>query len=96
MTLPRLTRYTLGTKIDSLFTDCLELSFLAGYTARQEKYGAIQKLSTRLDMLKFFLKVLWELKGFDNQKYILLSTPLAEVGKMIGGWLASLKKETLP
>jgi len=94
--LPRLTRYTLGTKIDDLFSDCLELALLAGYTARTEKYGAIQKLSIKLDVLKFFLKILWELKGLDNQKYTTLSTPLAEIGKMIGGWLASLKKETPP
>ena len=93
-TLPRLTRYTLGTKIDDLFTACLELALLAGYATRTEKYVAIQKLSIKLDVLKFFLKVLWELKMIDNQKYTLLSVPLAEVGKMIGGWLASLKKET--
>jgi len=94
--LPRLTRYTLGVKVDNLFSDCLELSLIAGYTARAEKYLAIQKLSIRLDLLKFFLKVLWELKGLDNQKYTTFSVQLTEIGKMIGGWLTSLKKETLP
>lgn len=92
--LPRLTRYTLGVKIDNLFADCLELSFLAGYAPRTEKYSSIQKLSIKFDTLKFFLKVLWDLKAIDNKKYIMLSAPLAEIGKMIGGWLASLKKET--
>lgn len=94
--LPRLTRYTLGVKVDNLFSDCLELSLIAGYTSRTEKYAAIQKLSIRLDLLKFFLKVLWELKGLDNQKYTTISVQLTEIGKMIGGWLISLKKETLP
>jgi len=84
--LPRLTRFSLGSKIDSYFVDCLELALLAGYASRQEKSGYIRKLSAKLDCLKFFLKILWELKALDNKKYINLSTQLAEIGKMIGGW----------
>ena len=55
--LPRLTRYTLGIKIDNLFTECLELSILAGYSARSEKLSAVQKLSVKIDLLKFFFKI---------------------------------------
>ncbi len=90
--LPRLTRYTLGIKIDNLFTDCLELSLLAGYSSRPEKLVVVQKLSTKIDALKFFLKVLWEIKVLENKKYNALSLSLVEIGKMAGGWLASLKK----
>ncbi len=94
--LPRLTRYTLGIKIDNLFTECLELTVLAGYSARSEKLNTVQKLSTKIDALKFFLKLLWEIKLLDSKKYANISELLAEVGKMAGGWLASLKKETPP
>lgn len=94
--LPRLTRYTLGIKIDNLFTDCLELSLLAGYSSRTEKLNIVQKLSTKIDAVKFFLKLLWEIKLLDSKKYANISTLLVEVGKMAGGWLASLKKETPP
>lgn len=89
--LPRLTRYTLGVKIDNIFTDCLELSILAGYTPRGEKLQTVQRLSTKVDALKFFLKLLWEMKALDNKKYTAISRPLAEIGKMVGGWLNSLK-----
>ncbi|OGH80964.1 MAG: hypothetical protein A3I29_03670 [Candidatus Magasanikbacteria bacterium RIFCSPLOWO2_02_FULL_44_11] len=95
-TLPRLTRYTLGIKTDNLFTDCLEAALLAGYVSRAEKLGAVQKISVKLDSLKFFLRLLWELKSIDNNKYTLLAVPLVDAGKMVGGWLASCKKETLP
>lgn len=94
--LPRLTRYTLGIKIDNLFTDCLELSLLAGYASRPEKLSVVQKLSTKIDALKFFLKLLWEIKALDNKKYNALSWPIVEIGKMAGGWLTMLKKETPP
>jgi len=94
--LPRLTRYTLGAKIDNVFTDCLELALLAGYAPRQDKLLLTQRLSTKVDSLKFFLKLLWELKALDTNKYALLSSPVAEIGKMVGGWLNLLKKQTPP
>ncbi len=93
--LPRLTRYTLGTRVDNLFIDCLELVLVAGYAARGDKLEILQKLSAKLDSLKFFLRVLWELKALDNKKYMVLSASLNETGKMVGGWLTMLKKETL-
>ncbi len=89
---PRLTRFTLGSKIDNLFTECLELSLLAGYSAKEAKLPIVQKLSVKFDALKFFLKLLWEIKALDNNKYIALMNPLTEIGNMIGGWMNSLKK----
>ena len=88
--IPRLTRFTLGTKVDSYFLDCLELSLLAGYAPRESKSTYIRKLSAKLDCLKFFLKILWELKSLDNKKYITLSGGLVEIGKMVGGWLKTV------
>lgn len=96
MHLPRLIRYSLGIKIDNLFTETLELVFLAGYSPRIQKLAVVYRASTRLDTLKFFLKTLWELKDLDNKKYIQLSLPLSEIGKMLGGWIKQLQKETLP
>ncbi len=94
--LPRLTRYTLGVKVDNIFTDCLELALMGGYAARTEKLIILQKLSTKVDCLKFFLKVLWEIKALDNKEYTAISVPVGEIGKMIGGWLKLFKKETPP
>ena len=86
----------MGTRVDNLFTDCLELSLYAGYAEKKEKPVVIKKLSVKFDALKFFLKLLWEIKALDNKKYTTLSASLAEVGKMIGGWLKLFKTETLP
>lgn len=89
--LPRLTKFTLGTKIDNLFTDCLELALLAGYAARGEKLATIKQLNAKLDALKFFLKIAWELQALNTAQYTAVSTPIAAAGKMIGGWLNMLK-----
>lgn len=94
--IPRLTRYSLGIKTDNLFTTILELALTAGYAERTNKLAVVKKLSAQFDALKFFLKILWEIKAIDTNKYAQLSQKLEAIGKMIGGWLSSLKKETLP
>jgi len=88
---PRLSRFTVGAKIDNLFTDCLELALLAGYAARGEKLQIIQRLSNKLDLLKFFLKIAWEIRALDINKYTNVSNQLVATGKMLGGWLNMLK-----
>lgn len=87
---PRLSRYSLGAKIDSLFTDTIELLLLAGYASKPDKAALVRRASGKLDALKFFLQVAWELKALDNQKYTQLSEQLAEIGKMLGGWRKQL------
>lgn len=92
--LPRLSRYTIGAKIDTLFTDTIELILLASYAARDQKLTVLQKANVKFDALKFFLELAWEMKLLENKHYALLSPPLVEVGKMLGKWTAFLKNET--
>jgi hypothetical protein len=56
-----------------------------------EKIISLKTASTKLDMLKFFLQLSWEIKALDNKKYITISEKLNEIGKMLGGWIKALK-----
>ena len=84
-------RYTIGTKIDSLFLETIELIIKASYSDKVEKLISLKSASVKLDLLKFFLQIAWEIKSLDNKKYILLSEKLDEIGKMLGGWIKVLK-----
>src|SRR3989344_1175082 len=88
---PRDSRQTLGQKIDDLFLEVIENVVKAGYSDKAEKEIFLKRASVKLDLLKFFLQVAWEIKSVDNKKYISLSEKLNEVGKMLGGWLRSIK-----
>ena len=92
--LPRLTRYTLGVKIDNLFVELLENTFTAKYAKREDKLNFLEELSRKLDNLKFFITLLWEAKGLSANKYSQLSQKLTTAGKMTGKWLQLFKKET--
>lgn len=95
--LPRLSRYTLGVKIDRLFIEALELSLTAQYTRREDKLTFLKQFNRKLDNLKFFITILWEAKGLDANQYSQLSHKLFSSGNMLGGWMKMIEspqKET--
>jgi hypothetical protein len=85
--IPKDSRYTLGSKIDNLFIETSESVFIASYLGKDQKAPYIQKAAARLDLLKFFLQILWEIGALDIKKYIAISEKLDEIGRMLGGWL---------
>lgn len=92
---PKKSRYTLGAKIDSLFLDILEIMFVGSYLGPKEKLPLLERANGKLDLLKFFLQISWELKALDNEKYVSLSESLQEIGRMLGGWRRGLESKTL-
>ena len=91
---PKSLRYTLGEKIDTTFINILEYLFVASYQSKSEKLPTILIAIRKTDVLKFFLLVSWELKAFDNKKYILISEKVDELGRMVGGWKKGLESKT--
>jgi len=92
---PRTSRYTLGLRTDSVFIETVELIFAAAHEReRESKIAFLGKATQKLDLLKFLLNLLWEIKALDNKKYINLSKELYEIGRMLGGWEKSLKNHS--
>lgn len=82
----------MGAKIDALFLEAIELIVLASYSKPIDKHNLIVRASGKLDLVKFFLKLAWEMKLLDDKKYLAISTPLEETGKMLGGWLKQAER----
>lgn len=89
---PKTTKYTLGAKIDDVFVLTIELIFIAGSLPKEQKTPYLQKAISKIDLLKFFLQLAWEIKSLDNKKYIVLSEQLNNIGKMLWGWNKQLIK----
>ena len=92
--IPKTERFNLGQKIDSLFLDTLELSFMALYLQPEQKIIILGKAISRLDLLKFFIQLAWESKLIPTPKFTELSQKLEEIGRMIGGWKKGLQSKT--
>ena len=84
--IPRDTRYTLGTKIDFLLIETIEAVFSASFLTGERKLIEVQKAAAKLDLAKFFIQIVWDVRGLDQRKYIALSELLKEIGRMLGGW----------
>lgn len=97
--LPKTHRHSLGKKIDTLWIEIIEAIAIASYLGKGEKQPWVRLAIRKTDTLKILLLVLWETKSLDNKKYIALSLPLEEIGKMLGGWngqiLRQLQQEQL-
>ena len=91
---PRFSKYTLGAKIDAVFMEIMESILSAKYSGKDNKSLLINRAISKLDSLKFFLQIAWEIKALDNKKFAHLSPPLSEVGRMLGGWKRQLEKQT--
>lgn len=91
--LPKIHRFTFGSKINALFLELLELIFIASYLPKELKNSQLSKAASKLDLLKFFCQIAWENKLLDNKKYAFLSQELGQIGKMLGGWIRQLGKK---
>ena len=91
---PKKSRYTLGDKIDGRFLNILELLSIAAYQGANEKLLTLDRAIMGVDVLKFLLRVAWELHVLDDKKYTNLSDGIQEIGRQIGGWKKGLQKKT--
>ncbi|MES3005965.1 MAG: four helix bundle protein [Patescibacteria group bacterium] len=95
-TIPKLHRYSLGQKIDTLFIEIMEAISSASFLQREDKLPWIRLASRKTDTLKVLLMVLWETKSLQDKKYVALSVQLDEIGKMLGGWNGQVLKQNSP
>lgn len=91
---PKANRFTLGSKIDEVFLESIEYSFLASYSVNAEKLAPLNACIAKVDLLKLLLQLAWEIKTLDNKKYAHVSESLSEIGRMLGGWKRQILNKT--
>ena len=90
--LPKLHKHSIGQRIDTLFVEIIEAIAIASYLPKEEKQPWVRLAIRKVDTLKILLLVLWETKSIDDKKYIAVSLPVDEIGRMLGGWNGQLQK----
>lgn len=79
-----------------MFIEIIEAVSTAAFLSREEKLPFVRLGIRKLDTLKILLMVLWETNSINDKKYIALSLPLDEIGRMLGGWFGQLIKQNSP
>jgi len=88
---PKQSREILTKKIEQLIIEVLELVSTAEFSPANIKIQSLTRASIKLDFLKMLVRLLFELKIINQPKYIQSEKDLQEIGKMLGGWIKSLK-----
>jgi hypothetical protein len=65
---------------------------VASFLSKEEKQPWVRHAIRKVDTLRVLLMVLWETKSIDDKKYIVLSGPIEEIGRMLGRWNGQLTK----
>ena len=89
--LPKKDRYTLGQKIENNLLEILELLFLANSKRDAGKLPTLYEVDTKLQMMKMLIRLAYDVKAISQPRYLSLQKDLQEIGKMLGGWIKSIK-----
>ncbi len=81
----------MGQKIDNLILEILEFSLKAAYSGKEEKLAFLKEADTKINLLKILIRLANEIKALDGKKYLMIQEKLQEIGKMVGGWIRSIK-----
>jgi hypothetical protein len=91
--IPKMLRYSMGIRIDALFSELVELVSMGIFTGPDKKLPFINKANTRNDVLKFMLMALFELNGLKEEACNDLSYKMEEIGRQLYGWKMRIETE---
>ncbi len=81
----------MGQKTENLILEILELIFGAISLPKQEKNIFLKKANVKVDALKMLVRLSYDIKAIDDKKYLALQEKLQEIGRMVGGWIRTLR-----
>ena len=90
---PKKDRYSLGQRCETYLLGVLEGIMLASQTSKDRKYLILQQTSSKLDMLKVFVRLAGDIKILSDNRYIKCQNQIQEIGKMLGGWMKSVHED---
>lgn len=89
--IPKQDRYAIWQRCESIILEIIENILLANQTIKSEKLPILEKTSMKLNSLRIFVRLIKETKVIDNKKYLAIEEVIDEIGRMLGGWIKSLK-----
>ncbi len=82
-------RYSLGQSLENSALDCLSDLIMAKNAPKSMKYSHLIKASSHLEICTLKLRLLLELNLANETKIFQAQANVAEIGRMLGGWIRS-------
>ena len=90
-TLSKRRRYSLGTSTEQTLLELLRQLIGEKHAPASHKSLYLLRAQSELELLRFKLRLYLELGIANETRIMQLQSQLAEVGRMLGGWLKSTK-----
>ncbi|OGZ07593.1 MAG: hypothetical protein A3C93_02255 [Candidatus Lloydbacteria bacterium RIFCSPHIGHO2_02_FULL_54_17] len=90
---PKQDRFSIFERVDATTLDIIEGIILASGQQKVTKLPALERTSIKLNMLRVFVRLMKDTKAIDNKKYAALEATIDEIGRMLGGWIRSIRVE---
>lgn len=87
---PRYERFSLAADIKKCMDQAMERTIEAN--RKYYKKNTLQELDVEIDKLRKYIRLSYRLKYIDFKKYKHWKGLVNEIGKMLGGWMGSVKK----
>ena len=91
--IPKIHRHTLWQKCNSTALDIIDGLLQIGHIPLDQRSELPIRFSAQVDMLRVFLRLSHDVRAIDQKKYIILQAATDEIGRMLGGWLKSLRQK---
>src|SRR3989344_6009328 len=86
---PKADRHTIYERSENAILDMVEYILEAGYSKSGDKVAILERASVKLNLLRFFVRLMKETRCIDTKKYTVLQAHIDEIGRMLGGWISS-------
>ena len=86
-------RFTLWQQAENILLSVLKGLIRVGYLPQEARLSQLINVSADVDMLRVFLRLSLDVKALPQKRYITLQEKLDEIGRMLGGWIRSLKQK---
>ncbi len=85
-------RHTIWERSEKAILDIIEGILAASEACKSEKLPILKNVSVKLNLLRVFFRLAKDSKVIDIKKYIALEEIIDEIGRMLGGWIKSVRE----
>lgn len=90
---PKQDRFTIFERVDAVTLDIIEGILLASSQQKTIKLLTLERVSLKLNMLRILIRLMKDTKALDTKKYVALESSIDEIGRMLGGWIRSIRAD---
>lgn len=91
---PKQDRFTIYERSEDLILEIIESLLEVAHLDPARKREFLETASLKLNMPRFLIRMLKDVRSIDMKKYVVLEAMIDEIGRMLGGWIRSANHST--